>query len=50
MLYGVLPKGIEALVILPDSNGIKKTLDHDGIANIVVPFRKSVYPPRKTLL
>lgn len=49
MLHGVMAKGIEPTVILPDKNGIYETLRAEGIYTEALSFRPNTYPNRKTL-
>ncbi len=43
-LYGLMALGIQPLVVLPDSKGIKKELDHRHIDTLVLNYRPNTYP------
>ena len=44
MLYTLMDKGIEPLVVMPDGNGLKHELDAKGIATLVLNYRPNTYP------
>jgi glycosyltransferase involved in cell wall biosynthesis len=50
MLKGLIPYGIDPLVILPDNNGLYHVLQQAGIMCIALkyPYRLSIYPPKKS--
>ncbi len=48
MLDGLIPYGIEPLVIFPDANGLSEVLANKNIPTKVLTYRMAVYPPLKT--
>lgn len=49
MLNGLMKKGIEPLVVFPNSEGLCLQFKHRGIPTKIMNYRMSVYPPMKSL-
>lgn len=44
MLYGLIGKGVEPLVVLPDDRGIYRELTEHGIKTLLLNYRPNTYP------
>lgn len=44
LLTGLMHKGVEPLVVLPNSEGLTRTLQERGVATLVLNYRLSTYP------
>jgi len=49
MLKGLIAKGIEPLVVVPDGNDFCLTLQNQGIKTIILNYRQSIYPPVRNI-
>lgn len=49
LLYALVAKGVEPVVVLPDSKGVKKELDARGIKTLVLNYRPNTYPYSSTI-
>ena len=49
MIDGLIPKGINPFVVVPDKDGVYEELQRRQIATLVVTYRSSAYPPLQTL-
>lgn len=45
MIKGLVSRGIEPVVVVPDNDGFCLTLREEGIRTIVLNFRPAIYPP-----
>lgn len=50
MLHGLMRKGVQPLVVLPDGNGVCATLMSEGIDVVVLNYRPSTYTYHRTTL
>lgn len=50
MLHGLIRKGVQPLVVLPDGNGVCATLMSEGIDVVVLNYRPSTYTYHSTIL
>lgn len=50
MLHGLIRKGVQPLVVLPDAEGVYATLMSEGIDVVVLSYRPSTYTYHSTIL
>ena len=50
MLYGLMERGVNPIVVLPDDDGVCRVLREKGIETIVLCFRPNTYPHNRTTL
>lgn len=49
LLIGLMKKGVEPLIVLPNNRGLTKKLKEEGIPTLVLNYRLNTYPYEKSL-
>ncbi len=50
MLYALMKKGVEPLVVVPNNKGLKSDLDTKGIPTLVLNYRLNTYPYEESVM